>query len=93
LSKVILKGHIIVPDSDITAVNGELATHVELTRQENGCLVFEVSQDTDNLNRFNVYEEFSNRNSFADHQDRVRESKWGAITVNVERQYQITDVE
>lgn len=93
MAKVILKGHIIVPDSDIAAVKIELTNHIELTRQESGCLVFEVSQEAENLNRFNVYEEFTDRESFASHQDRVRESKWGAVTVNVERHYEITDVE
>ena len=93
MAKVILKGHIIVPDSDIAAVKIELTNHIELTRQESGCVVFKVSQDIENLNRFNVYEEFTDRNSFANHQDRVRESTWGAITVNVERHYEITDVE
>jgi autoinducer 2-degrading protein len=93
MAKVILKGHIIVPDSDISAVKVELINHIELTRQESGCLDFKVSQDTENLNKFNVYEEFTDRISFANHQDRVRQSTWGAITVNVERHYEITDVE
>ena len=93
MAKVNLKGHIIVPDSDITAVKMELINHIELTRQESGCIVFKVSQDAENPNRFNVYEEFTDRNSFAKHQVRVRESKWGVITVNVERHYEITDVE
>jgi autoinducer 2-degrading protein len=93
MAKVILKGHIIVPDADIAAVKMELINHIELTRQESGCLVFKVSQDTENLNRFNVYEEFADRSSFANHQDRVRQSTWGATTVNVERHYEITDAE
>ena len=93
MAKVILTGHIIVPDSDITAVKAELINHKALTRQESGCIVFKVSQDTENLNRFDVYEEFTDRDSFAKHQVRVRESKWGAVTVNVERHYEITDVE
>ena len=91
MAKVILKGHIIVPDADIVAVKMELINHIELTRQESGCLVFNVAQDTENLNRFDVYEEFTDRNSFASHQDRVRQSEWGTITVNVERHYEITD--
>ena len=93
MAKVNLKGHIIVPDSDIAAVKVELINHIELTRQESGCIVFKVSQDTENPNRFNVYEEFTDRDSFAKHQVRVRESKWGVITVNIERHYEITDVE
>lgn len=93
MTKVILKGHIIVPDADIAAVKMELINHIELTRQEGGCLVFKVSQDSENPNRFNVYEEFTDRDSFAMHEDRVRQSTWGATTVNVERHYEITDAE
>jgi autoinducer 2-degrading protein len=93
LSKVILKGHIIVPAADLIAVKDELTTHMALTKQENGCLVFEVSQDAENVNKFNVYEEFINRESFSNHQDRVGKSKWGAVTVNVERHYEIIDIE
>jgi len=93
MAKVVLKGHIIVLDSDIADVKMELINHIALTRQESGCLVFKVSQDIENLNRFNVYEEFTDRNSFANHQDRVRQSTWGAITTNVERHYEITDIE
>ncbi len=92
MSKVVLKGHIIVPDSDLLAVKNEIVTHKELTIQEDGCLMFEVTQDVENLNKFNVYEEFIDQNSFAVHQNRVRESTWGVITTNVERHYQITGV-
>ena len=92
MSKVILKGHIIVPSADLIAVKDELSTHMALTKQEKGCLVFEVSQDTENTYKFNVYEEFTNRESFSNHQDRVGKSKWGAVTVNAERYYEITDV-
>ena len=93
MSKVILKGYVIVPDSELTAVQNELTTHIELTRQETGCLIFEVSQDEENLNRFNVYEEFTDQNSFADHQDRVSKSKWGVVSANIERNYQITNTD
>ena len=93
MSKVVLKGHIIVQDSDLVAVKKELITHKELTCQEDGCLVFEVTQDEENLNKFNVYEEFIDQDSFAAHQTRVRESNWGTITINVERHYQITGAE
>ncbi len=82
-----------VPEPDVAAVKIELINHIELTRQESGCLVFKVSQDAEYSNRFNVYEEFTDRESFASHQDRVSKSKWGAITVNVERKYEIIDVE
>jgi (4S)-4-hydroxy-5-phosphonooxypentane-2,3-dione isomerase len=93
MSKVILKGHIIVPTADLVAVKNELTTHIDLTKLESGCLVFEVSQDSENLNKFHVYEEFTNRESFSSHQDRVGKSRWGSVAVNVERHYEITDIE
>ena len=93
LYRIILKGYIEVPDCDIAAVKEALPRHIELTRQEQGCLVFEVSQDEEVSNRFNVYEEFIDRHSFSLHQDRVRKSTWGAVSANVERHYQIMEVE
>jgi (4S)-4-hydroxy-5-phosphonooxypentane-2,3-dione isomerase len=93
LAKIVLQGYIIVPDSDIAAVKSELVNHIALTKRENGCLVFNVTKDSNNPMRFNVYEEFSDKHAFAKHQDRVRQSKWGAITVNVERHFEVTEVE
>ncbi|MEH6650902.1 MAG: antibiotic biosynthesis monooxygenase [Motiliproteus sp.] len=89
MSKVVLEGYILVPDADLHAVEQELPSHIKLTREEEGCLVFKVLQDEENINRFNVYEEFASQNSFELHQQRVRHSKWGAIAINVERRYRI----
>jgi (4S)-4-hydroxy-5-phosphonooxypentane-2,3-dione isomerase len=91
VSKVILKGHIIVPDHELEIIKKELVTHIKLTRLEAGCLIFEITQSEDNPNRFDVYEEFTNKNSFDEHQNRVSKSKWGEISKNIERHYQIID--
>jgi quinol monooxygenase YgiN len=90
VNKIVLKGYIIVPDSDLAVVKAELPVHIELTRKEEGCLVFEVIQDEVENNKFHVYEEFVNEAAFTNHQQRVRSSKWGAITKNIERYYEIT---
>ena len=79
-NKVVLKGYIIVPDSDLAVVKTELPVHIELTRKEDGCLVFEVTQDEIENNKFHVYEEFISEAAFTNHQQRVRSSKWGSIT-------------
>lgn len=44
MSRVILEGYIVVPENDLAAVSAELATHIELTRKEEGCLQFDVAQ-------------------------------------------------
>jgi len=91
LSKIILQGHIVVPESDIEIVESELANHIELTREEAGCLKFTVEQDPNVTGRFNVYEEFSSREAFDYHQQRVRASYWGKVTKDVERHYKISE--
>ncbi|PMG55106.1 antibiotic biosynthesis monooxygenase [Vibrio splendidus] len=92
MSKVILQGHILVPDSDLKAVTQALVVHKELTLEEPGCIVFRVSQSTLQPNRFEVYEEFTSREAFEAHQQRVKTSEWGEISKNVTRHYQVTDV-
>lgn len=89
MSKVILKGFIIVPAEDLAAVKEELINHKKLTLNELGCLVFEVTQSERIPNRFDVYEEFINKTAFESHQKRVNNSYWGEVTVNVERHYEI----
>ncbi|MCL9777165.1 putative quinol monooxygenase [Vibrio methylphosphonaticus] len=91
MSKVILKGYIVVPTEERKAVLEALVTHKALTLKEDGCLVFEVDPDANDQTRFNVYEEFVDRSAFEHHQDRVKASEWGKVTVNVARHYQIIE--
>ena len=91
MSKVILKGHIIVPSSELPLVKEALNIHIALTREEAGCLIFNVIQNADNSQRFDVYEEYINKIAFESHQARVKQSPWGELTVNVERHYQIVE--
>lgn len=86
-----MQGYIIVPDDDLNVVENELAIHKKLTRQEIGCLQFDVAKDLYNENKYNVYEEFIDKNAFDNHQLRVKDSNWGKVTVNVQRHYQITN--
>lgn len=91
MSKVILQGHIVVPDNDLAHMQAELPRHIELSKKEKGCLVFRVSQDEKRKNIFNVYEEFVDRAAFDAHQARVKSSVWGKVAANVKRQYTTTN--
>ncbi len=91
--KVTLQGHIIVPESDLSAVKEALIEHIRLTRQEEGCLRFDVSPDDESPTRFNVYEEFVDRNAFEDHQRRIVGTSWERATINVARHYQVEGLE
>lgn len=93
MPKIILEGHIVVSDADLPAVMAELPTHVQLTRQEAGCLCFHVNQKEEAGNVFYVYEEFIDQGAFEEHQRRVQSSKWGIAAANVQRHYQVTEAE
>lgn len=93
MAKIILQGFIVVPDSDLAVVKSELLIHKTLTLKEAGCLTFTVTQDENNPHKFSVYEEFVNQDAFDNHQARVKSSKWGEVTKNVERHYQIKNGE
>ena len=92
MGKVILKGFIVIPDNDLERVTEALPEHIEKTRSERGCLIFNVASDQKNKNRLNVYEEFESREAFDLHQKRVKESNWGQITANAKRCYQIDEI-
>jgi autoinducer 2-degrading protein len=87
-----LKGFIIVPSEDLNAVLAELPIHIENTKEEIGCLIFQVLQDQAQLNRFSVHEEFIDKASFEAHQDRVKNSKWGRVSSNIERHYRVNKI-
>ncbi|MBF4338335.1 putative quinol monooxygenase [Vibrio anguillarum] len=89
MSKVTLKGFILVPESDLELVKNELVNHKRLTLEEIGCITFSVTENSENPLRFDVYEEFTDKAAFEHHQKRVKASNWGKVTVNVERHYEI----
>jgi quinol monooxygenase YgiN len=91
MSKVTLKGFILVPESELELVKNELVNHKRLTLEETGCITFSVIQNSENALRFDVYEEFTDKVAFEQHQKRVKFSHWGKVTVNVERYYEILE--
>lgn len=93
MSKITLKGYIVVSATDLKAVAEELPNHIRFTREEVGCLTFDVVQSSETLHRFDVYEEFVDQEAFDHHQARVRSSHWGRVAANVARHYTITQEE
>lgn len=91
MGKVVLKGFVLAVDEDLPGIEAELPKHIELTRQEQGCVIFEVTQDPQNRNRFKVYEEFLDQESFDAHQARVKNSDWGTVSANLEKHYHVQE--
>ena len=89
MNKVTLSGHILVPPNELPLVRDALTEHTKLTREEDGCVAFIVTEDLNVEGRFNVYEEFTTPKAFRAHQERVKESAWGEATTNTQRFYSI----
>lgn len=71
-------------------VKEALELHKQLTKEEQGCLVFNVDEDDKDPCIYHVYEEFSSQEAFDAHQLRVKQSHWGQVTKNVQRFYSVT---
>ena len=91
MAKVTLKGYILVPEKDLQEVRRELVNHRRLTLEEPGCVSFIVTESAESPLRFDVFEEFVDRQAFALHQARVRASRWGHVTVDVVRHYEVLE--
>ena len=81
-----------MPETYLGALKKELINHIELSQQEAGCLVFEVTQDALNTHRFNVYEEFVSPEAFRFHQQRLTDTRWGSISSKLEKHYTTTGI-
>lgn len=74
---------------DVELVKHHLPDHLRLTREEPGCIAFDVSQ-TDDALVWRVEELFADQAAFDFHQQRTRASKWFAATSTIARDYNIT---
>lgn len=74
---------------EVGIVETYLPDHINLTRAEPGCLLFEVSQTEDPL-VWRVEELFSDQAAFDFHQQRTRASAWFSATSRITRDYIVT---
>ena len=91
--KVKLKGFIEVPEVDLDRVIAQIGTHIRLTRAEPGCLKFEISQRENDDSRFDVDEEFVDRQADLSHQKRLKTSAWASASREVKRHYTVTGLD
>ncbi|MGC9419484.1 MAG: putative quinol monooxygenase [Rhodovulum sp.] len=87
---VILSGYFLAPPAHLEAIRGALPEHIQLTRAEPGCLCFDVTEDTEQPGRFNVYEEFADAEALRAHRRRCDASAWGWIARDADRRYTVT---
>ncbi len=93
MREVSLAGTIKFSDSDLEAVLAELPRHIQLSREEPGCIEFNVTQDSSTPTLFHVAERFESNDAFTRHQLRVRASNWGTITKDAKRRYTVSGLD
>lgn len=85
--KVVQHGYIIIPPEMLASSIRALETHIQETRKERGCLVFEVKARKAQTNVFDVYEEFEDAQAFEFHQSRTKNTEWSELSKSFERHY------
>jgi len=93
MSKFAIEGHMEVPEEDLAAVLSELPNHASLTRDEPGCIEFEVGQRPGEPHVLDVRELYESREALELHKSRIQGSKWAEVTKNVSRHYRVGEVE
>lgn len=84
--EVTLTGKLVCRDmSEMLTVLDHAQSHIDASRAEAGCLLFELRQ-TDNPLVFEFAEHFASEEAYLAHQQRTRASAWGAATWGIERQ-------
>lgn len=75
-------------NDELAIVQAHIEEHIALTRAEEGCLTFEVTQSPDPL-IWTVHEEFTDPEAFRFHQARMGQSAWGRATKGIAREYTV----
>ncbi len=87
---ITLTGHLICANTtEAGLVREHLPDHVRLTREEPGCLSFNIRPTTDPL-VWQVDEAFTDRAAFDAHQARTRTSAWYKATAHLKRDFRIS---
>lgn len=84
---VALTGTIIIPTDRQAALLPLLEDHKNLTRQEPGCLKFDVTQDEQDATLFHVDELFQDEPAFAHHQSAGATRPWGPASKDLARDF------
>ena len=87
-----LRGHLICQSAEeAAAVRWHLPQHIAASRNEPGCLSFDVTPTDDPL-MFEVMETFRTRADFDAHQARTRASPWFDATRQILRDFRVEEL-
>ncbi len=78
--------------NEAARVRAALPEHIRLTREEPGCLSFDVTPTDDPL-VWHVAESFVDKAAFEAHQTRAQDTHWATQTAGIQRDYTITGLE
>ena len=91
MGEVSLTGFIAIPADERARLLPLLDAHIRLTRAEDGCLAFDVTETAPGSGLFAVSERFRDAAAFDVHQRRAATSPWGAASRHLVRDYRKTE--
>ncbi len=89
MGKVVVSGQIYVPLRSLDEIRRAIEIHVELSRAEEGCLMFDLIESLEEPGRFDLYEEFVDMNAFEQHKLRAETSEWAEVSKEVQRDFEV----
>lgn len=87
---IVLIGTITCTPDDLDMLITHIKDHIRLSRQEVGCIKFDIIQSKDDPCKFNVSERFVDQAAFDSHSARTRASLWWQKTKHIPRDIQKT---
>lgn len=89
--RIKLTGYLDVPRDRWADILVALEIHVALTRDEAGCIYFNVDPNKDIPFRLDVSEMFVDQAAFDAHQARNRPSDWAKVSAGIPRHFEISE--
>ncbi|SLN41870.1 Antibiotic biosynthesis monooxygenase [Aquimixticola soesokkakensis] len=87
MSRVMLTGTLTCAPTEVEDLLSLMAKHIRLSRNEPGCLDFDLWQDELTPHVFHLSEVFRSEAALQAHQDRTHSSDWGRVTKDMRRDF------
>lgn len=86
-----IRGYIDFPSDQFAKLKSDWETHVDLSRQEEGCISFEYTYDAQRTGRVHISEIYTDEAAFEAHKARAMQAGWVELSKDAERHFEMSD--
>ncbi|MDV7141663.1 antibiotic biosynthesis monooxygenase [Tropicimonas sp. TH_r6] len=88
---MIVTGYLDAPEERADEIATAFEDHARLSRQEPGCELFEVNQDSAIVGRFHINERYTDADALEAHKDRMASSDWARVSAGLTRNIDVRE--